>query len=275
MNPIQSLFQHSWQLFHITDEGASSLAIENSLIRYLPHLHKSRPSVDDTVILHWYPISKPTILLGAKDTRLPKIRQGVTFLQQQGYDIVVRPHGGMAIVCDPGVINMSIVQDMSHHSISIDKAYQQFIVFLQSIFEAYQLKIDAYEMARSYCPGKFDIIINGQKIGGTAQRRFKTGVTTAAYLSINGNQVQRAQLLKDFYQIAGADTSYPNIDIHCMTTLSDHVQPSISSQEFYRIIIKTLEKKTSFSIVTDIPQRLDAEYQTMLTQIHDRTHAVR
>lgn len=274
MNPIPSLFQHPWQIFKLTDQAAASLAIENSLIRYLPQQHQQAPQRDKQIILHWYPIPQPSILLGAKDTRLPHIQEGVTFLHEQGYQVVVRPHGGLAIVCDPGVINFSIVQDMDNHSLSIDEAYQQFIDLIQVLFQPYGLNIDAYEMERSYCPGKFDIIVNGQKIGGTAQRRFKKGITTAAYLSIDGQQDQRAMLLKDFYRISGADVTYPDIDIHCMTTLSDQLKRPISCQDFYRDMVNTLAHYTQVSVVDNMPDDLVTPYQAMLAHIEDRTQSI-
>lgn len=272
MNSSAHFFDSAWQIYQVSDQGDETLAIENSLIRYLPQFHLDHPDQTPQRIMHWYPIPEPTILLGAKDTRLPQIQEGVHYLQSQGYKVVVRPHGGMAIVCDPGVINFSLVQDMAHYPLSIDDAYEEFISWLRHVFDVYGLPVDAYEMVHSYCPGKFDVIINGKKIGGTAQRRFKTGVTTAAYLSLSGDQSQRAQLLKDFYAISGADHTYPSIDVDCMTTLSDQYHHPVSVENFYHTLTEQLQVKRQATYMERLPKELEDTYHAMLTQIQDRTH---
>ncbi len=58
----------------------------------------------------------------------------------------------------------------------------------------------AYEIADSYCPGTYDLSIDGKKIAGTAQRRIKDGVAVMMYLSINGDQPARGSLVRRFYQ---------------------------------------------------------------------------
>src|SRR4051795_9305947 len=47
-----------------------------------------------------------TIVLGIQDTKLPFLQEGIQFLQEQGYQAIVRNSGGLAVVLDEGVLNI-------------------------------------------------------------------------------------------------------------------------------------------------------------------------
>ena len=238
-----------WLVFQTESNATECLSYENSLIRFLPaynqeHIHRF------SQILHYYPIQTPTILLGAKDTRLPQFNLAYKYLIEQGYEVIVRPHGGTAIVCNDGVINFSWIRDRSDQTISIDQAYQDFVTWFQWLLEPLSITIETYEMPHSYCPGKYDLILNQAKIGGTAQRRFKNGISTSAYLAINGNQDARSELLMNFYKIGQADASYPQIYKQNMATLSHQINKHISSQTIYNLFLERLDSLPhSFSIL--------------------------
>ncbi|MEJ1344299.1 hypothetical protein QY882_03785 [Latilactobacillus sakei] len=50
----------------------------------------------------------------------------------------------------------------------------------------------------SYCPGEYDLSINGQKFAGIAQRRSKNGIAILLYASIEGDQQARGTLMRAF-----------------------------------------------------------------------------
>ena len=88
------LSQHEWRYFddanHVPALPASdSLAYQDSFIRWLPHLQGDQAQG----IVHFYSIDKPTVLLGAKDSRLPNLAAGLAYLEDQGFDYALRPHG--------------------------------------------------------------------------------------------------------------------------------------------------------------------------------------
>ena len=215
------LSQHEWRYFDDANHdpalaASDSLAYQDSFIRWLPHLQGDQPQG----LVHFYSIDRPTVLLGAKDSRLPNLAAGLAYLEEQGFDYALRPHGGLGVVCDPGILNIGLASDLTHFPLSIDAAYEQMVALIGLSLMPYGLKLEAYEIAQSYCPGTYDLVVGGQKIGGIAQRRFKTGLTTAAYISVAGDQAARAQLMAGFYQAAGADDSYPKVDPTVMTTLA-------------------------------------------------------
>ena len=53
---------------------------------------------------------------------------------------------------------------------------------LLNIFSDFYQPIEHFEVETSYCPGKFDLSINGKKFAGLAQSRIKNGI--ALYLGL-------------------------------------------------------------------------------------------
>ena len=132
------------------------------------------------------------------------------------YAIVVRTSGGLAVVSDPNICNVSM---FTNEELTIDAGYEKMITFLQQIIP--NTKLIAREVAASYCPGKFDLCINNKKIAGLSQKRLGQTTVIMAYISLSGNQSDRCTLIKEFYQLSKADNTYPKIKNKSMTTLHD------------------------------------------------------
>lgn len=250
----------------------SALAYQDSFIRYLPELNKQTNTSHG--ILHFYPYQKANVLLGAKDTRLPNLNEGVQYLNDLGYPVVVRPHGGLAVVNDSGILNLALASDNAIFPLSIDQAYEQMVNLIQSILAPYNVQVEAYEIPDSYCPGKFDLVIQGKKIGGIAQRRFKSGVTTATYLSVNGNQQVRSELIKHFYTISKADSSFPQVDPSQMTTIENMIQAPLSTNSLQNQIIQYFKKQTQVTLGDYQEESLQTIYQKVYPKIIKRSQSI-
>lgn len=245
------LSQQQWMVFSEENNPAkgdanSSLSYQDTFIRWLPQVndHSTQPYG----ILHFYPNDFPVILLGAKDTRLSELANANKYLVDQGYELVQRPHGGLAVVNDPGVINFGIVSDNRHFELSIDEAYEKMVGIVAQSLKSFNIEVESYEIPDSYCPGKYDLVVNGQKIGGIAQRRFKTGVATAAYISVNGNQEERAQLIQTFYRIGEADEAYPLINPDSMTTIEAVIGQELSVADYQSLVIELFKKHATVKV---------------------------
>lgn len=175
--------------------------------------------------IHFWP-TRPTVILGGMDTRLPDFNRAVSWLyEDQGILPVVRPAGGLAVVSDPNVLNLTLLMDTQDHPFTIDQAYEFIVALLQKMLASHGLTLEVGEVETSYCPGKFDVSINGQKIAGIAQRRIGHAVGIYLYMSITGDQVGRGQLVADMYQAGQATLDekgrYPQVDPNVMANLSD------------------------------------------------------
>src|SRR5690625_2533352 len=49
-----------------------------------------------------------TVVLGIQDSRLPGAMAGMDYLTANGYQVIVRNSGGLAVPLDPGVLNISL-----------------------------------------------------------------------------------------------------------------------------------------------------------------------
>lgn len=171
--------------------------------------------------LHFWTTSAPTVILGLNDKRLPNLTAGLTDLTAHGYQYFLRNSGGLAVVSDPGVLNVSLIFN-EKQALSVDTGYEIMTQLIQNSFP--ELTIKAFEISDSYCPGTYDLSVNGQKIAGIAQRRTKNAISLMLYLGVNGDQLTRGQTIRSFYDVADADYSdgqFPLVNPSVMITLND------------------------------------------------------
>ncbi|MCA0971072.1 lipoate--protein ligase family protein [Halobacillus litoralis] len=194
-----------------------------------------------------------TIVLGIPDARLPYIQEGVDYLKSEGYKVIVRNSGGLAVVLDEGVLNLSLIFPNSD-GVNIHEGYDAMVDFIHVLFEDLTKDIEAYEITRSYCPGTYDLSIDGKKFAGISQRRVKNGSAVQIYLDVTGSGSERAQLLKTFYEVSrkGEETrfTYPDIDPSVMASLNELLGTTLSVSDVRDRILRKLYD-LSGHIVTD------------------------
>lgn len=166
-----------------------------------------------------------TVVLGIQDHRLPHIAEAVEALEDAGYKSIVRNSGGLAVVLDEGVLNISMVLSEQNTAIDISTGYEVMLAFVRMLFPEAGDRIEAYEIIGSYCPGSFDLSIDGRKFAGISQRRLRQGIAVQVYLCVEGNGAERAKLIHDLYEIGlqGKTTKfvYPQIKPEVMASLSE------------------------------------------------------
>lgn len=194
-----------------------------------------------------------TVVLGIPDARLPYIEEGVELLNEQGYYVVVRNSGGLAVALDAGVLNISLVlPDVKH--ISIHDCYEAMVSFIQYMLRDLTNDIEAYEIVGSYCPGDYDLSIGGRKFAGISQRRVKDGAAIQIYLDVEGNDVERASLIRDFYSVGLKDAetkfSFPDVDPSTMASLTELLGAKITVDGMKDRVLESLQH-FSDTIVTD------------------------
>ncbi|MDR6999417.1 lipoate--protein ligase family protein [Neobacillus niacini] len=192
-----------------------------------------------------------TIVLGIQDTRLPFLEKGREFLEQQGYQSIVRNSGGLAVVLDEGVLNISLILPETEKGIDINRGYDTMWHLIQQMFADFADRpIEAREIVGSYCPGSYDLSIDGKKFAGISQRRLKKGVAVQIYLCVNGSGSKRAELIKQFYEIArgGEETrfSYPEIVPEVMASLSELLNQNFTIADVMMRLLKELKRNSDF-----------------------------
>lgn len=183
--------------------------------------------------LHFWQYEQ-TVILGMKDTRTPYFREGIQELRKAGYQPIVRNAGGLGIISDQGVLNISLIFPQNEQEkISIDAAYEKMLTLTRLAFPT--VSIEAFEVTHSYCPGTYDLSINGKKFAGIAQRRIKNGISVMMYVSVNGAQQTRGQAMKRFYQEALKEdfgtNGYPAVVPESMATLADLLETPLTIED--------------------------------------------
>lgn len=145
------------------------------------------------------------LLCGTRERTLPNFSQAVQAMIVRGYEVIVRPFGGLAVPCDEGIINVTY---MTPEPISIE---QGFAFLADRLIEASQEHgfLQVGEVIDSYCPGRYDVSLNGFKVAGIAQRKIIHATAVSAYINVYGNCRDRETLIRDFYQQALASEPHP------------------------------------------------------------------
>lgn len=182
------------------------------------------------VVRAW--VHEASVVLGIQDHRLPYIQDGMTYLEGQGFKPIVRNSGGLAVVLDQGVLNLSLILSEQQEKMSINAGYDLMVELVKALLPEVSHLIEAYEIVGSYCPGSYDLSIKGQKFAGISQRRIRQGVAVQIYLCVEGSGAKRAELIRDFYELAlkGEETkfTYPNVNPDVMASLSELVNETLT-----------------------------------------------
>ena len=189
-----------------------------------------------------------TVVLGIQDTKLPFLSDALKVLEEAGYQYIVRNSGGLAVVLDEGVLNLSLVFPDSEKGIDINRGYDAMWLLVQDMFKDFDVEIEAKEITQSYCPGSYDLSIHDQKFAGISQRRIRNGVAVQVYLCVNGSGSERAKLIQRFYEtgLKGGTTKFmfPVIDPEVMASLSELLGVELSIQD---VMLRFLQSLKGFS----------------------------
>ena len=223
------LHQTVWRFYNQSvsvkkNSPLESFAVDDTLCQLVGQL-QSPPTVRT-----W--VHDASVVLGIQDHRLPHVQQGMQLLQTKGYHPIVRNSGGLAVVLDAGVLNISIVLSEQKEALSINDGYDVMVAFVKALFPEVAEKIEAYEIVGSYCPGSYDLSIDGKKFAGISQRRLRQGIAVQIYLCIEGSGAKRAELIRDFYEISLQNEQtkfvYPKVVPDVMASLSELVDPTLT-----------------------------------------------
>ena len=224
------------------------------------------------VVRTW--IHQHVVILGIHDSRLPFLSDGIRYLtEEQGYNAIVRNSGGLGVVLDQGILNISLIFKGKTET-TIDEAFSVMYLLVAKMFEDEDVEIETHEIERSYCPGKFDLSINGKKFAGISQRRVRGGIAVQVYLCVEGSGAERAQMMKTFYDRAkqGQDTkfTYPNIEPNCMASLATLLDREITVQDvMFQLLyaLKDLGGRLNMEPITDVEwSRYEGYFDKMIAR---------
>lgn len=229
---LNLLRQPAWRFIDQSVSGLGRSALESfAMDDTLCHVvgqQKSLPAVRT-----W--VHDRTIVLGIQDHRLPYIGDATELLRLNGWRPIVRNSGGLAVVLDEGILNITIALSEKGRAIDIPAGYEVMLEFVRMLLPEAADRIEAYEIVGSYCPGSYDLSIGGRKFAGISQRRLRGGIAVQIYLCAEGSGSGRARLIGDMYEagLKGEETkfNYPVIRPDVMASLSELLGAEVTVKE--------------------------------------------
>lgn len=190
-------------------------------------------------------VHQKTVMLGIQDTRLPHLSDALDVLRAHDFRYVVRNSGGLAVVLDSGVLNLSLIFPENGKGLSIDEPFQAMALFVKELLDPLGILFDIGEIARSYCPGRYDLSSGGQKFAGISQRRVKRGVAVQIYLCVSGSGSSRARMIRDFYRQGLQDEAtpftYPDVAPESMASLEEISGQPLTATQLSLRVLQTLK----------------------------------
>lgn len=189
-------------------------------------------------------IHRPAVVLGIQDGRLPYLEDGIRLLQNLNFSVIMRNSGGLAVLIDEGVLNLSLIvkEDQAR---SIDDGFRLMAGLIRRSLAPFAKEVAIREIAGSYCPGKYDLSIDGKKFAGLCQRRIQGGAAIQAYLCVSGSGADRAGIIAEFYDTARKKTktkiAYPSIAKETMASLSELTGKKLSPSTIWHGLLQTLK----------------------------------
>lgn len=142
-------------------------------------------------------------VMGLRDSRLPEAAEAERLLQSEGWSTAVRNSGGAAVPLDLGVINISLILPKpSAGSVHFHDDFERMYGLIRHALKETGCPVDKGEIQGAYCPGEFDLSINGYKFCGIAQRRQIHAYIVQAFVVAEGAGQERTGLVRSFYDKA-------------------------------------------------------------------------
>lgn len=266
------LTQQTWRVIENSQfapkrDALASFALDDTLCEAVGK--KQSPAVARS----W--VHDKTIVLGIQDGRLPALREGIEFLKAGGWNVIVRNSGGLAVVLDEGIYNLSLILHEKENSLSIEKGFETMVAFLRTLLAPYGIHFETGEIVGSYCPGRYDLSVNGKKFAGISQRRIRGGVATQVYICTSGSGSDRAHIIERFYQLAAGNEPdcCPPIYPETMASLSEISLRNISHSELNERLAQLLNE-FGLVIQSDLNDAETELFKTYYERVDARTKKV-
>ncbi len=219
-------------------------------------------------------VHKKTVVMGIQDGRLPFLQKGIDFVQSREYDCIVRNSGGLAVVLDEDVLNLTLVFPEKSGRIGINNGYDAMWELIRHMFRDFEVEIEAYEIVGSYCPGSYDLSIDGKKFAGISQRRIRGGVAVQIYLDVCGDAAERAALIKGFYEQARGNEEtkfiYPEVNPNVMASLSELLSANLTVEDVMGRFLQSMKSFSDELMSEGLTGEEQPVYESYLERIEER-----
>lgn len=210
-------------------------------------------------------------VVGLRDRRLSHALVAMDHLEEKGYSVGVRHSGGAAVPLDDGVVNISLILPKEPGDMEYNPYFELMYQLLRSTLQSFSLQVEHGEIQGSYCPGDYDLSISGRKFCGLAQRRQTKAFVVQAFVSVEGNAEQRAEIAKQFYTIAAGGDVASAVSVDPMTMISlRQIDARITCESFVTAFIERLRALGGQLLQWDDIQPDKDQIQQLIANLRNR-----
>lgn len=218
------------------------------------------------------------LVIGLRDRQLPKAGEVMAQMEAQGCSVAVRHSGGAAVPLDAGVLNVSLILPKASGQVHFHTDFERYYLWLRDAVASLGIleHADKGEIKGSYCPGDYDVSIQGLKICGIAQRRQTRAHIVHGFILAEGDAKQRAERVRAFYDGAVAEEAgsghceYPIVRTDSMASLTEWM-PGMTVSSLRSAMLDELGRygvRTAF--VDGTPGIGQPELESMIDQLRQR-----
>jgi len=158
-------------------------------------------------------------------------------MQRKGYwidhcdtlPVVQRLTGGQAVYCSPQDLTMSIVLSSPHRGVDVYETFRLCCKVLIDLMEKLTgIVLETGSIPGSFCDGKFNLVWEGFKVGGTVLRQCSRGVVFHGWLFVAEDVRDRTAMVSRFYRLIGEDRHFDSDTILILDKICDQPLSPVS-----------------------------------------------
>ncbi|MFW1677056.1 lipoate--protein ligase family protein [Pontibacter sp. JAM-7] len=173
--------------------------------------------------------SRRALVVPRSATHKPGFAAAKDYCDSKEWPVITRSTGGELTPQDPGFINLSMVVKLDKGQLSIKGSYELICDAMSRWLSKYGIKSTYGSIDGAFCDGDYNLVVDGKKIAGTAQRwqRIRnpdalaqggdTALLIHAVILCDGPLQQMWQICNEFYEKCELP---PFIRDECHLTLS-------------------------------------------------------
>jgi lipoate-protein ligase A len=186
--------------------------------------------------------AKPCIVVSVQDSQLPQFASSALMSAEAGWPVQIRSTGGTAVALAPGVVNITLIQQWQGTRPSLTQGFDLICGIAIECLAHFGVAAVTGSAPRAFCDGRFNVLVAGRKIVGTAQRQIggaDRGATLLHATALIDTDVTRlTAAVNAFYAAAGASRAH---DADAAVALSD-CAPGPKSTDLVRDFIVRIKR---------------------------------
>ncbi len=173
-------------------------------------------------------------------------------VEKEGFLVVERQSGGEAIYHDEGCVNFSVFVPRPYDGQNWDRVEEAFKHLSTGLIRGLKyLSIPCVQSrVETFCPGPYDLAVNGKKIAGLSMARRKRFVLLQGTLVVNSDLNHYFDMLTKFYGELERDK---------ITSLKEEIGKEVKDIELIEAIVKGYEEafhvRFNFKTQRSYPER--------------------